>query len=63
MLTDKQFRALLAEHVTDDRAERALREEREAWLTRERLAAVRVDNRVWDLENKLMEMRCEYESA
>jgi hypothetical protein len=34
----------------------------EAWINRERLAQVKVDNRIWDLENKLMEMRCEYES-
>lgn len=56
MLSDKQFRDLLAEHVTDDRVERALREDRESFKTQARLNEVRVDNRVWELEDKLMEM-------
>ena len=59
-MPNHEWRTLMAS-VEDDKVERALREEREAWMTRERLAQVKVDERVWDLENKLMEMRCEYE--
>lgn len=61
-LSEQAFRQLLGEHVTDDRAERALRDERAEWIAREQLAASVVDERVWMLEDKLMEMRVKYES-
>lgn len=50
MLSDPAFRQLLSEHLTDDRAERALRDERAEWMEREMLAVVKVDERVWELE-------------
>ena len=60
-MSDKQFKDLLAEHVTDDRAERALRQEREYWQTQHQLQKDLVDSRVDDLEHKLMEMKVMYE--
>ena len=62
MLSEQDFRQLLGEHVTDDRAERALREDRKEWEELQRLRQLEVDARVWKLEDELMEMRVKYES-
>lgn len=56
-LSDQQFRQLLGEHVSDQRAEQALRDDRQALIDERELERVKVSAREDWLQDQLMEAR------
>ena len=56
-LSDADFRRLLGEHVTDQRAEQALRDDRQELLNDIEIERVKVSDEVWNLEYQLLRER------
>lgn len=56
MLTDKQFRDILAEHIVDDKAEKALRDDRQELLNKIEHERAKISEREQILEAKVLEL-------